>query len=242
VDKVIKSAMAKDKSKRYPTAVELAKALNLIAFGNEGNFSSTTNTGFRSGIHKTSTQTSRGKTGLAVAGIVLVVAVVGIFLLRNQLFAPQQVESTPVPATIPAATISTPVPVTEAASAVPFAPACAAGIAVPTPVVKETNKACVKKIPYTALSIPEGAKYESLNPEFTCAIETTNNGKSIISCTGRQSFSFKLKVCVPPVVSSADSGKCAQGSTFDSSNQCCLVTPPEEAGCSIVKVDLRACQ
>jgi serine/threonine protein kinase len=242
VDKVIKSSMAKDKSKRYSTAVELAKALNLIAFGNEGTFTSTMNTGLRSGLYKTSMPVSRGRTGLAVAGIVLVVAVVGIFLLRNQLFTPQQVEPTLIPAmspTVPAATLT---PASESASAVPFAPACAAGIAIPTPVVKETNKTCVKKIPYTALSIPEGAKYESSNPGFSCAIETTGNGKSIISCTGKQSFSYQLKVCVPPVVSSADSGKCAQGATFDSTNQCCQPTPPAGAGCTTVKVDLRSCQ
>ena len=151
--------MAKDKTKRYATAVELAKALNLVAFGNEGNLTSPTNTGLRSGVYKTpTTQSSRGKTGLAVAGIVLVVAVVGFFLLRNQLFAPQQVEPTLVPAPTaiptelpteaPTQTLApTLVPVTEVASALPFAPACAAGIVIPTPAVKETNKVCVEKIP-----------------------------------------------------------------------------------------------
>ncbi|MDO9299861.1 MAG: serine/threonine-protein kinase, partial [Anaerolineales bacterium] len=37
VDVLIKKSMAKDKTKRYSTALELAKALNLAAFGNEGN-------------------------------------------------------------------------------------------------------------------------------------------------------------------------------------------------------------
>ncbi len=249
VDEIIRSSMAKDKTKRYSTAVELAKALNLAAFGYEGNFTSPTNTALRSGVYKPPSQSSsRGRTGLAVAGVILLVAVVGFFLLRNQLFAPQQVEPALVPTAIPseappATLVPTLAPTMEVtASALPFAPACAAGIVIPTPVVKETNKSCVKKIPYTAISIPVGATFESLKPEFTCAKEATSNGKSIISCTGKQSFSFNIKVCVPPVVSSADSGKCGQGSSFDTANQCCLAIPPDGAGCTIFKVDLRACQ
>ena len=236
--------------------MELAKALNLVAFGNEGNFTSTTNTGLRSGLNKTSTPVSRGRTGLAVAGIILVVAVVGFFLLRNQLFAPQQTEPTlasvltAIPTELPAATLmSTLVPTTSssqgtqpAASVLPFAPACAAGSAIPTPVVKETNRVCVEKKPYTALSIPEGATFEPLNSKLTCVKEETSNGRSVISCGGPQLFSYNLKVCVPPVLSSSDSGKCAQGEIFESTNQCCLVPPADGAGCTIFKVDLRACQ
>ena len=240
VDDIIKSSMAKDRNKRYSTAVELAKAMNLVVFGHEGNITPISNTSLRSGLHKPpTTQTSRARTGMAVVGIVLLVMVVGFFVLRNQLFTPPQVTPTAVVLT------STPtlVPATESvASALPFAPACAAGIVIPTPVVKETNKVCVTKIPYTAISVPEGAKFEALNPKLTCAIETTSNGISIISCTGQQLFSYDLKVCVPPVVASADLGKCTQDSVFDSANQCCVVPPPNGAGCIIFKVDLRSCQ
>ena len=258
VDQVIRSSMAKDKTKRYATAVDLAKALNLIAFGNEGNLTLTspTNTGLRSAFSKTptqSSQSSRGRTGLAVTGIILVVAIVGFFLLRNQLFVPQQIAPTltSTPAVIPSETpteiptqtlIPTLVPVTEVASPLPFAPACAAGMTIPTPIVKETNKVCVEKKPYTAISISEGATFEPLNPKLVCAKETTSNGKTIISCGGQQLYSYNLKVCVPPVLSNADSGKCAQDATFNSANQCCLATPPNGAGCTIFKVDLRACQ
>jgi serine/threonine protein kinase len=253
MDQIIRSSMAKDRNRRYSSAIELAKALNLIAFGNEGNFTSTTNTGLRSATYKSpTTQFSRGRTGLVVAGSVLVVAIVGFFLLRNQLFAPGQVTptfapsptaiSTETPTEVPTATLElTPAPVTEAPSALPFAPACAAGVTIPSPAVRETNKACVRKVPYTAISIPEGAKFESLSPDMSCAEESTSGGKTIVSCTGKQLFSYNLKVCAPPVVSSADAGKCDQGSTFDSANQCCFVMPPD-AGCTTFKVDLRACQ
>ena len=53
VDQIIRSSMAKDKNKRYDTAVDLSKALNMAAFGDEGHHTSTTNTGSRSGVYKT---------------------------------------------------------------------------------------------------------------------------------------------------------------------------------------------
>ncbi|MDO9299749.1 MAG: hypothetical protein Q7T89_00130, partial [Anaerolineales bacterium] len=150
---------------------------------------------------------------------------------------------TEIPTEHPTATlIPTLVPVTEVASPVPFAPACSSGIVIPTPVVKETNKACVKKFPYTLVSIPEGATFEPLNSKLTCVKEATSNGKTIISCGGPQLFSYNLKVCVPPVVSSADLGKCSQDTVFDAANQCCVTPPPDGAGCAIFQVDLRACQ
>jgi serine/threonine protein kinase len=253
VDQIIRFSMAKDKNKRYANVVDLAKELNLTAFGSEGNFTSPTNSGLRTVVNKTSTtQSSRGKTGLAVAGIILVVAVVGFFLLRNQLFAPPPIEPTltPVPTAIPTeipteaptqTPAPTPVPVTEAASPLPFAPACAAGLAIPTPDVQLLDKLCVLKVPYTTITLPEGATFESLDPKMTCNKERTSNGRTTISCGGQPLFSYDLKVCVPPVVSSADSGKCDQSSTFDSANQCCVATPPD-AGCTTFKVDIRACK
>jgi serine/threonine-protein kinase len=248
VDEVIRFSMAKDKTKRYATVIDLAKALNLIAFGNEGNFTSITNTGLRSSLSSHPTQPSRKQAGAAVAGIIVLVVIVGLFLLRNQLFAPQIEPTlvpspTAIPTDIPTATLSpTLVPATEAASAIPFAPACAAGVKIPTPAVRELDRLCVLKIPYTSIIIPEGATFESLDSKMSCKEERTSNGKTTISCTGPQLFSYNLKVCVPPVISSADSSKCDQSSIYDATNQCCLVPPADGAGCIIVKVDLRSCQ
>lgn len=248
VDQIIRTSMAKDKTERYATVVELAQALNMAAFGKEGNLPSA----MKSGTYKTpATQASRRRTGLAVGGIVLTVAVIGFFLLRNQLLVSQKIAPvlTSVPAVMPTETptkiptptpalVSTLAPMVEVASPLP----CAAGISIPTPVVKETNKICVEKKPYTAISIPENATFVPLNPRLSCRNESTKNGKTIISCTGQQLFSYDLKVCVSPVVSSAGSGKCAQGDTFNAANQCCLITPPDGAGCTVFKVDLRACE
>ena len=251
VDNLIKSALAKDKTKRYASAVELAKALNLIAFGNEGNITGSTTSGFRTGVfNKTSSHSqpaSRGITGLVVAGIVLLVVVAGFFLLRNQLFVTEQATATPVPTEMATEVlISTVAPVLASTepvlpSAVPFAPVCAANITIPVPRVNETNKVCTRKIPYTFITFPDGATFEPLNPALRCAVETVSNGNTIISCTGQQAFSYQLKICLPPVVSNTDLGKCSTDSIFDSANQCCVAAPPKGAGCTEFKVDIRSC-
>ena len=253
VDGIIKMCMAKDKTRRYANAVELAKAMNMVAFGNEGK-AGLSNTGFRTVLPGTSTlQSPRARTGLAVAGVVLLVVVVGGFLLRNQLFTQPEATSTPtltavvftstveeVPTEKP--TLTSEPPTETVASPLPFAPACAEGITIPIPEVHETNKACVTKIPYTSVSIPEGAEFESLSPDMTCAIETTSDGKSIVACTGRQLYSYELKVCTPPVVANEDLNKCESGSLFEAANQCCVPTPKDGAGCTTFKIDLRSCQ
>ncbi len=249
VDGVIKLSMAKNRDQRYSTALEMAKALNLVAFGREGNTKPVTG-GATLLQQKTAAQPSRSKTGFTMVGAVLLVVIVGVFLLRNQLFASPQ--ATPTLEVVPTTTtVKTP---TEEATltAVPatatidpaslLAPACSAEIGIPTPIVRETNKACVMKIPYTSVSIPEGAAFESINPSLKCAIETTSDGKSIVACTGRQLYSYDLKVCVPPVVANEDLNKCSADSVFLSANQCCAPIPADGAGCTIFKVDLRACQ
>jgi hypothetical protein len=168
---------------------------------------------------------------------VAVLALVGFFLLRNQLF----------PAALPTATLEVPtftaIPPTEVlASVIPFAAACTANQSIPVPSVEETNKVCVTKIPYTALRIPEGSTYTPVNPDLKCIEETTRDGFTVISCTGKQLFSYDLKVCNTPVLSAADLAQCSPDSTFNATDQCCAAIAPEEAGCTTFKVDIRACQ
>jgi serine/threonine protein kinase len=238
VDQIIKKALAKDRKDRYETPLELAKALNLAAFGKEGEVTIGANTGVRTGQYPAPTNkgssSSRNMTGVAVAGIVVLVIAAGFFLLRNQLFP------APVPTATPTLTVA-PTPTEELATVIPFAPACAAGIKFPIPQVTETNKVCITKIPYTALQIPEGAVYNPLDPEFSCKEEATRDGKTIISCTGKPLFSFDLKVCQPPPPPAPGLNQCAPNSTFDPVNQCCAAVPPREAGCTIVKIDIRGC-
>ncbi len=265
VDQIIKTSMAKDRDKRYAKATDLAKALNLVAFGEEGNVTSGGGTGLHTRVSTSSTMSSsRGKTGIAVGGIVLLVVLAGFFVLRNQLFPAPQPTATSTDVASPATStetkeptvtaeeptlVSTGTPITiivtateSVASPLPFAPSCAAGVLLPLPDIKESNKTCVKKIPYTSLSIPEGATFESLDSDMTCIFETTVNGRTLISCTGPQLFSYDLKVCKPPVLSDSDLASCASDSTFNSEDQCCVAAPPDEAACVTYAVDIRACQ
>jgi hypothetical protein len=108
--------------------------------------------------------------------------------------------------------------------------------------VRETNKICVEKKPYTAVSIPQGASFESLSPAMSCIEETTSNGRAVISCTGRQLYSYPLKVCSPlPVLESA-SEKCGADFSYDPAGQCCRPAPAADTGCVVFKVDLKACR
>lgn len=237
MDAIIKTSMAKDKTKRYPTTIDLAKALNMIAFGNEGNI--TFNTGIRTGVYNSPTQTSRGKMGLAVGGVVLLVAVIGFFLLRNQLFATEQ--PTEIPSAIPTLTVAPTLQVVEP-SAIPFAPFCSADLIPAPPEVKLTNSVCVSKKPYVSIAIPDNATFESLDPAASCDTESISGERDIISCTGTGFLEFDLKVCTPPVVANEDLNKCSTDATFDSANQCCVPSPPEGAGCILFKVNLKGCQ
>ena len=178
--------------------------------------------------------------------------------MRNQLFIPATGNSTATASQIstftlePSATsskptatdISTPtVPVVE----VVLAPICPAEVVPPVskPAVRETNKSCIEKKPYTTLSLPEDATFESLREGFTCIEEAVIEGRMLISCTGLELYSFDLKVCnpqpVPTPVSPEDAGRCAEGTNFNAANQCCAAPPPEDASCTIFQVDLRDC-
>jgi hypothetical protein len=235
VDTIIKTALAKERDARYPTAVALAKALNLAAFGAEGNFA----TGW------TAAQQSRGRTGLAVIGIVLAVMVIGFFLLRSQLLV---IEPTPTAAptlitvpTITSAPAPTSTPTLEPVPTLAFAPFCAADIIIPAPAVRLTRNFCSKKFPYVSLVIPQGADFHVADPSGLCIVEATGNGKTVLSCTGPSFLVYDLRVCAPPVILNSDLNKCSQGDTFDSTNQCCIAAPPEGAGCTIYEIKLKGC-
>ena len=82
VDTIIKTAMAKDKFDRYPTAIDLARALNQVAFGEDRLLNPSATLVDRPGI----LASSRGRmTGWLTAGILILIAVVGLFTLGGQL-------------------------------------------------------------------------------------------------------------------------------------------------------------
>lgn len=249
VDDVIKTAMAKDKANRYPTTVDLAKALNMVAFGHEGNITFNTGTGFGTKVPgSATTQFSRGKTGLVIAGIVLLIAVVGFFLLRNQLLVPDQPTAT---TTIIAATSTieqptlTEAPATQDAlvTALPaLAPACSEGVNFAVPTVKETQNYCVQKIPYASALAPDDASYTVLNTDGgKCRVEAVKNGEQIFSCTGPSFTIIQLQVCYKPKLSEQDLAQCSANSTYNADNKCCAAIPLEQAGCQTLEIQLKGC-
>jgi len=82
VDTIIKTAMAKDKFDRYPTAIDLARALNRIAFGEDRLLNPSATLVDRPGI----LASSRGRTtGWLTIGLLILVAIAGMFALGGQL-------------------------------------------------------------------------------------------------------------------------------------------------------------
>ncbi len=248
VDDIIKTAMAKDRNNRYPTTVDLAKALNMVAFGHEGNITFNTNTGVGSRVPSSQTsQFGRGKTGLVIAGIVLLVAVIGFFLLRNQLLVPDQPTLTAVINTpaIEQPTL-TEAPATQEGTLVTalpaLAPACAEGVSFAAPLVKETDNFCNQKIPYAYAKAPEGATYNVLNTDGgKCRVEAVKNGEQVFSCTGPSFTVIHLQVCTTPTLSSQDLAQCSADSTYNADNKCCVAVPLEQAGCKTIDIQLKGC-
>lgn len=238
IDELIKTSMAKDKNKRYASTIDLAKALNKIAFGDEGNITLSGTTGVQSRINNTTiTPSSRGKTGLIVGGIVLVVALIGFFLIRNQLMAPDVPPTTTITEAQP--TLTT-VSITETSAPV-FAPACSAEILFPVPEVRMTDNQCQQRRPYALFAISPGATVEALTPEGSCRVESSGANRQVISCTGPDFLDLEIQVCLPPPISPEDLNQCSADSTFDSQNQCCVAVPPQEAGCVTQTIRLRGC-
>lgn len=242
VDELIKKALAKDKNKRYENTIELAKALNKIGLGDEGNLTFSTNSGIKTRLHNSTTLSptlTRGKTGLIIVGVVLVVALIGFFLIRNQLMTPDATATATVVEEQPTLTLA---PITDTVAPA-FAPACSADILLPVPEVRLTDNRCLQRDPYALFAIPPDATFESLNPEGACRVESTSGGRQVISCTGPDFLLLNLKVCLPaPPPPQGLQNQCSPDSTFDPRNQCCLAVPPQDAGCIVQEVQLKGCQ
>lgn len=246
---IIKTAMAKDRNNRYQSPLDLSHALNLAAFGTE----------VSSPTRPLETRLDRGAPGSMgimapiIAGTVLVVVAAGIFFLRNQLFVPAEPTATPtvviptstkVPTATHEATLAPVAEVAPTATDVPFAPQCVAEN-IPTltaPDVRETNRSCILKVPYTTISIPGNVSYVPQSPGLKCTQERAVGDRILISCTGKQLFTYGLKLCYPPATPSSEfKDKCGQSDVYNDAGQCCYPAPPVDAGCMIFKVDLRAC-
>jgi predicted Ser/Thr protein kinase len=255
VDAVIKTAMAKNRDDRYPNTIELAKALNMIAFGTTRDLTFTTNGSgvmrpIKPGTNKT--QLSRGQTtGLIVVVVALLLVAIGAFLLRNQLFAPEPT-ATVAAATESEAQLQTATPILLVVTATleqptatlgsTFAPACSADVNLPAPLARETDNFCVQKIPYAYALTDEDAVYNVLNTDGSrCRVESVKNGEKVLSCTGPSFALIELEVCEVPELSEQDLAQCSTDNTYNTANQCCIQLPPEKAACKTIKIQLKGC-
>jgi serine/threonine protein kinase len=129
VDQVIKKAMSKNPDERYATAIELAKALNKAAFGEEGNVTDPTVT--RTQI-KVPASASKRKPLIWILGgaAVLILLAAGFFLLKGGQ-SQGQVEASPTAEILPTTTLVPPTE-TPAATQAPILESTAT--VVPTPV------------------------------------------------------------------------------------------------------------
>lgn len=246
VDNLIKTAMAKNKEDRYQNVIALAKALNKIAFGNEGDLTFGTNIEIQNSrtANKFASVSSKSKTGLIVAGVVILIALIGFFLIRNQLMKPETVATATLTATTLVETqpTLTTIPVTQTLPPAPvFAPACNQ-VLFPVPEVRLTDNRCLQRKPYALFSIPKNATFESLVPGVTCKIESESGEKKVISCTGAYFTEFDLKVCQTPLLTNDQLQQCSPQNTFDPQKQCCAAVPPQEAGCVIIHEKLKGCE
>jgi serine/threonine-protein kinase len=227
VDTIIRSAMAKDREQRYPTPTDLARSLNDTAFARDAE---PTITPAKRAIAPSS---PRLRPAFAVLGGIVVLALAGFFALRNVRGPAESTNG--IPTDPPAAA-------TNAGTDSPFAPACAAGLIQPTPAAKIKNEACIRRLPYTVVTIPIGATFEvSDRSRFTCREEARNVGTISVSCTGERFGTFDLKICQPAQAPASPAGQCGPGTVFDAPNGCCAPEPADGAGCTVLTITLKGC-
>lgn len=238
MSEVMKKVLAKDREQRYPSAVEFARALNQVAFGNPGNIQESAPT-----VRLIEKTTAKGNQKLLIGGAVGLVALLILIFGVSRLFS-HPASSATLPATSTEKAI---VPVTQALStntAVSFAPACQLPKEAPLiELVKETNRTCINHLPYTSYTIPPGSTYKALDDGFKCSSAgQKNQGNDVIICTGKSAYKFDLQVCnpinLPTLVAGSD--QCALNAGYDEANQCC-VADPKEASCVIIKAITKGC-
>jgi hypothetical protein len=126
---------------------------------------------------------------------------------------------------------------------VSFAPFCQPDtLQIAAPAVRETAKDCIKKHPFTTVSIPLAATFESLSPDMRCTIAKTQDKDVLVTCTGQELFSYQLKICNPkPVITVSGAGQCPEGADYVQVNQCCVRPAAADAGCTTFQIDLKSC-
>jgi hypothetical protein len=141
-------------------------------------------------------------------------------------------------------------PAGGAAPAGGFAPACQAAASCTAPNVKDTEAAntfCVQKIPYQNISVDPGTKFEVIDPkgELKCQDSgTVVNGKTVLTCTGKQLMTYQLKLTSSACAGNAlatGTDKCQAGRGYDAAQNCCAPVTTGGDGTITIKVNIGAC-
>jgi hypothetical protein len=131
-----------------------------------------------------------------------------------------------------------------------FAPACQAAASCAAPDVKDTeatNTFCVEKIPYQNINVAQGTTFETLDPkgELKCQDSgTVVDGKTVLTCTGKQLWTYELKLTNSACAANAlatGTGQCQDGSGYDAAQNCCAPLTTGDAGSVTIKVNVGAC-
>jgi hypothetical protein len=137
-----------------------------------------------------------------------------------------------------------------AAPAQNFAPACQAATSCAAPDVKDTEASstyCVEKIPYENISVMPGTTFESLDPkgELKCKDSgTVVDGKNVFTCTGKQLWTYELKLTSSACAANAlqtGTNQCQDGQGYDAAQNCCAPLNSDNAGSVTIKVNIGAC-
>ncbi len=106
---------------------------------------------------------------------------------------------------------------------------------------------CVKKVPYTNVLVPVGTTFEVLDPagDFVCLdTGTVVNGKEVITCHGKELFSFQLRLANSACSGaelSVGTGQCDEGFGYDADQKCCAPISDGSVASTTVTVNLGAC-
>jgi hypothetical protein len=150
-------------------------------------------------------------------------------------------------------------PVTKATVAAPIIqPATASDVVSQAPICQASDSCealdavqipvdCVKKVPYTNVLVPPGTSFEVVDDSGAFICNDTGvvvNGKKVITCHGKQLYSFELKLTNPAcggTTLATGTGQCPEGYGFESAQKCCAPVAGAVAGSTTVRVQLAAC-
>ncbi len=135
-------------------------------------------------------------------------------------------------------------PATVANAAVQQAPICQATSSCAALNAEQIPLDCVKKVPYTNVLVPKGTTFQVVDNSgaFACIDSgVVVNDKQVLTCHGKELYSFQLKLSNASCGSSleAGTGQCVDGYGYDAANKCCALLGTN--GSTTVTVNLGAC-